>query len=778
MQAPRRSSSSSAQGTGFQKRKLPEAGVQELVSCSKSTYIISIFTHPSGKTSFLRLLLDTCDFAPNAPNSQLSSLVDFIEASNRPTTSIRHVTVDLLGDLDGTERPQHFELTLIDTPPILVSEANTSQRILVDLLNLVDGRLADGLDELRRPYASSRFITLCVYFLDPDAVVLSSLSQGRTAASSSREKPSIVLEQLHVHAIRQLAERVNVLPVIAKADTLTMERLAALKQAAAGIGFGIFDRYRPGQPSFSPIGQPTRKDASLQPHSPLDNDASGTLPGPTSMSPPAAPDMPSIAGMPYTLISPDAFAHSDGVSRSPLSRADLMQSYASSSRTRRSTGFTRTYRWGHLDVLDSNHCDFSLLKYAVFRHFQTLHDYTETYLFEKFRKHHFDQLQPPLSRTSPSQHRDTLGRPVLAINTSSSSAQKGPPSTTNEKRQPLPIRPPETHPSGLASGGTPVASPKYQRSRKITVACQVSRKLKCDGAKPSCSQCTKRSHACDYMYVRKSSKRKDGEAGSESGDSGQEAKSESSHSPTTSSRPASRQHRPRLPSISHAPDGAPSLPPLRPPERYEEPANRGLAASRPLTNSYPQLANRYPDTELPHIATLSLPELSPTTPVPPSAASLPPLRPPVDLNSSSLIRKRSSTVPGNTDSVGRLPGSTGPKIIACNFCRARKTKCDGSQPCQQCAKRSLPCNYVQDSGRRGPRRASAASTTKSTVESSPKSTISSKIPPTPVSAVEELPQEARIHRPDDDELASPRPVKRMKLLDSPTSHTPVPIQAP
>ena len=40
-----------------------------------------------------------------------------------------------------------------------------------------------------------------------------------------------------------------------------------------------------------------------------------------------------------------------------------------------------------------------------------------------------------------------------------------------------------------------------QRPKKITVACNFcrSRKLKCDGVRPACGQCLKRSNPCDYM---------------------------------------------------------------------------------------------------------------------------------------------------------------------------------------------------------------------------------------------------------------------------------------
>ncbi|KAI5888011.1 uncharacterized protein SCHCODRAFT_02705300 [Schizophyllum commune H4-8] len=42
----------------------------------------------------------------------------------------------------------------------------------------------------------------------------------------------------------------------------------------------------------------------------------------------------------------------------------------------------------------------------------------------------------------------------------------------------------------------------------------------------------------------------------------------------------------------------------------------------------------------------------------------------------------------------------GPRVprrtpMACEFCRARKLKCDGGRPsCANCEKKKFPCNYV------------------------------------------------------------------------------------
>jgi len=72
----------------------------------------------------------------------------------------------------------------------------------------------------------------------------------------------------------------------------------------------------------------------------------------------------------------------------------------------------------------------------------------------------------------------------------------------------------------------------------------------------------------------------------------------------------------------------------------------------------------FPDNELPHIATLSLPERSPSTPVPMSAPSLPPIRPASEQQAAQ--RKRAATVPGKNT---RQPSNSGPKVVACNLCR-------------------------------------------------------------------------------------------------------------
>lgn len=180
----------------------------------------------------------------------------------------------------------------------------------------------------------------------------------------------------------------------------------------------------------------------------------------------------------------------------------------------------------------------------------------------------------------------------------------------------------------------------------------VARKLKCDGGRPACTQCIKRSHPCDYMPQNKRRRglprRTDEESESESGD---EPSDEPSISPQAASKPPSRRN-----SVfdKHTDYGSSALPPITGGDILPSSSrSRGMGSS----SAY--------DTELPHIATLSLPDPSPSTPVPPmSAPSLPPIRPASEHQSAQ--RKRAATVPGKTS---RQTSHSGPKVVACNFCR-------------------------------------------------------------------------------------------------------------
>lgn len=178
-----------------------------------------------------------------------------------------------------------------------------------------------------------------------------------------------------IAAIRRLSARVNVLPVVARADTLTVDRLNAVKMAVrrdlaeAGIGFGIFDL---DIPLYAQLESKVAKNKSENGYMKYHLNGNGN-------SQPSTPITPTLLRLPFSLISPDIYSHSDGVGRPQLSRHELMHQYDPSkhvtvknqSTPKTALGrFVRNYRWGSLDVMDASHCEFLHLRGAVFHHME------------------------------------------------------------------------------------------------------------------------------------------------------------------------------------------------------------------------------------------------------------------------------------------------------------------------------------------------------------------------------------------------------------------------
>ncbi|KAF5369461.1 hypothetical protein D9758_002738 [Tetrapyrgos nigripes] len=671
------------------------------------------------ETSFLRLLLDTAFISQSASNDQLASVAKFVQGCSSHTSHIRSTSVDV--DLDGVNAS--IGLTLIDTPSFDPSNDAAADRSFSDTLRFVEARLKEGVDAYDwRAQSGDRFVHLCIYFLDPDRILPPSIPappapvipRTRTNSFSQPDQEPVILEPPvssnpllykptlpldDINRIRRLSARVNVLPVISRADLLCNERMSAIKMAVrkdladAGIGFGIFDEVQ-GLETSNGYG-----------HHPNGSSSSST-------PPPTSPTGSSRLRLPYALISPDNYSHSDGVPRMSLSRTDLVQFYAlprrSLSDTRIQLGkYVRIYRWGTMDVLDPRHCDFVPLREAIFHHMDTLQNYTRDYLFKKFRTD-YHQQHSTARHSLPQQHSlphiahlSHSSRPILAIDTAPSHSSMGRHPVLN---MPLDISVTgarDIH-SGSASrnisdsvstksSGSKTTKP---RTKKITVACNFcrSRKLKCDGGRPACGQCVKRSNSCDYMPQNKRrgtvSRRKEDDSESESGEERSPDIPEPSVSPQTTSQPL--QPMPHRTSVLEKPgpsDFPPSLPSI---SGLSNPPSRSRAVTHSgITRQF------FPDNDLPAIATLSLPDPSPsTTPIPMSAPSLPPIRPASEQQAAQ--RKRAATVPGKGS---RTHSTSGPKVVACNFCRARKTKCDGAHPtCSSCARRSLACEYVNDRG--------------------------------------------------------------------------------
>ena len=311
--------------------------------------------------------------------------------------------------------------------------------------------------------------TRCIYFLDPEDIVPQSVPsaplapRARANSFSKPEPEPVILEpplttnpllcrpptlpKTQTNIIRRLSARVNVLPVVARADTLTNDRLAAIRMAVrrdlaeAGIGFGIFDT--DNHPHSADSSVPLVKGEMTNGYS---NHTNGSLTSPRGTPPSHGT---SYLRLPYALISPDIYSHSDGVPRSSLPRRELIHQYTPSNlhppKLVRGK-FVRNYRWGPLDVLDPNHSDFLALRTAVFHHMETLQKYTREYLFDKFRADYLIQHHQRLSTSHQSLHHvpggivsrqlpplPNVSRPVLAIETTP------PPSATSTRPPSNPV---------------------------------------------------------------------------------------------------------------------------------------------------------------------------------------------------------------------------------------------------------------------------------------------------------------------------------------------------
>ncbi|THG98814.1 hypothetical protein EW026_g3430 [Hermanssonia centrifuga] len=348
-----------------------------------SGYTLMVAGRRTGKTAFLRLLLDTSLISPTATQDQLASVAKFVQGCGGYTSHIRTVSVNVdlaVGAADKAEL-QTLTLTLIDTPSLDFEDAGTGQRTVDEILRHVDARFSDSAEDEHKALTGDQHVHLCVYFLDPDDIVpppsvsvqpAPMMSRARNNSLSKPELEPVILEppvttlpllcrptlpQADIATIRRLSARVNVLPVVGRADVLTNDRLTAVKVAvrrdlaAAGIGFGIFDN-TPQHPIYgTDLGIIV---PSVSEHT---NGYNGHAHGSasTASSPPSTPI--SSTPLPYALISPDIYSHSDGVSRPALSRHELViqytPSYSNASMHHSITKiipqkWTRTYSYGGL----------------------------------------------------------------------------------------------------------------------------------------------------------------------------------------------------------------------------------------------------------------------------------------------------------------------------------------------------------------------------------------------------------------------------------------------
>lgn len=102
----------------------------------------------SGKTSFLRLLLDTAIIAPSATQDQRAAVVKFVQGSTGHTSHIRHASVDV--DIRDADELAHrtVTLTLIDTPSLDFTDDLVVEKQIQGVLRFLDTKFIESLDDV------------------------------------------------------------------------------------------------------------------------------------------------------------------------------------------------------------------------------------------------------------------------------------------------------------------------------------------------------------------------------------------------------------------------------------------------------------------------------------------------------------------------------------------------------------------------------------------------------------------------------------------------------
>jgi hypothetical protein len=120
-------------------------------------YTLMVAGQRTGKTSFLRLLLDTSDVSRTATMEQLTSVAKFVQGCSGHTSHIRTASIDVELDVEGNGRSQPLTLTVVDTPSLDLADETSSERTVSEILRYVESRLAESIEDVSSSHALFAF---------------------------------------------------------------------------------------------------------------------------------------------------------------------------------------------------------------------------------------------------------------------------------------------------------------------------------------------------------------------------------------------------------------------------------------------------------------------------------------------------------------------------------------------------------------------------------------------------------------------------------------------
>ncbi|CAO3655586.1 unnamed protein product [Mucor fragilis] len=252
-----------------------------------------------GKSTLVNTLFNTQLYPPK----EIAELT----AEVPQTVEIKSTTADI------EENGVKLKLTVVDTPGFgdFVNNEESWKPILDDIESRCDAYLEQENRVNRRKMTDNR-IHACLYFIAPTGHAL---------------KP------VDIEFMRRLHTRVNLIPIIAKADTMTEEEVAAFKERIlADINYHQIQIYQ------APV---------------YEYDDMETV----------AENSEIMSKIPFAVVGSDKEFDVEG---------------------RRVRG--RMYPWGIIEVDNEDHCDFVKLRQMLIRtHMEELKEYTNDVLYENYR---------------------------------------------------------------------------------------------------------------------------------------------------------------------------------------------------------------------------------------------------------------------------------------------------------------------------------------------------------------------------------------------------------
>ncbi|KAI0076354.1 hypothetical protein K474DRAFT_1598255 [Panus rudis PR-1116 ss-1] len=234
--------------------------------------IMVVGAQGTGKTSLLRLLLDTADISPTATADQKANMERFLRGAPKRTETIQTACVEIC-----ESKYDRLLLSVIDTPGLDFQDGHELrlERQVSAIVKYMDTQFADTLSEESKVVRQSKgdqHIHLCIYTIDPSSITTEAARHARTSGGTRSDSidghahkealsgvadnvadedeedswAHLTMSPVDIRIIRRLSKRANVLPVVARADSLTNEKLDMVKKiirrdlAAAGLDFGVF----------------------------------------------------------------------------------------------------------------------------------------------------------------------------------------------------------------------------------------------------------------------------------------------------------------------------------------------------------------------------------------------------------------------------------------------------------------------------------------------------------------------------------------------------------